>query len=239
MIRKKSLIFKIMVWVILSTQVFGSAYLHMTDSSEKNVGDLSKIEKEFYLAANKLLDDEKFDKVIESADRYIKNGPDSAIYHLFKGLALVLKYADSVLTKIPFVSKLKESNITEAVKEFEIARTLDPENEDKALSAIVLAYVVSDNREKAKAIFEPAIKKYPGSVHLKYVGIKYYEQMGKKSKSLACKNFVAKNNPQYNGKPVFGGVALVISIGTLAKILTTAIIISYIAGFKTGMKIEL
>ena len=55
-----------------------------------------------------------------------KKGPDSAIYHLFKDLALVLKYADSVFSKIPFVSKLKDSIITESVKEFEIARILDP-----------------------------------------------------------------------------------------------------------------
>ena len=108
------------VIIIFSFQVFGIAY-HPGDSPGKTGKNLSRAEKEFYSSAGKLIDEKEYDDVIESADKHIKNRPDSAIYHLFKGLALVLKYADSMLSKIPLVSKLKESNITEAVKEFEIA----------------------------------------------------------------------------------------------------------------------
>ena len=80
-----------------------------------------------------------------------------------------------------------KSNIKEAIKEFELARKLDPENEDRALAAIVLAYVVSNEIEKAQEIFEPAIKKYPGSIHLNYIGIKYYEMKEDKSRSMVCR----------------------------------------------------
>ena len=232
--RKKKSILTIVVLVLFITQVVGSANRQM-DSSEKKTGELDKKGKEFYLAANKLIDEKKFDEVITLSDEYIKNNPNNAMYHQFKGLALVLKYASSILSKIGF----GKSKIRDAVSEFQIAQNLDPENEDKALAAMVLAHVVSKEIEKAKEIFEPAIKKYPESIHLNYVGIKYYEMMKDKSNSMICRNFVAENNPEYNGRPVFGGVALVISVGTLVKVLTTAIIISYVAGFKTGWKMKI
>jgi tetratricopeptide (TPR) repeat protein len=231
---KRNSFLTVFVLVIFCIQVFCS-----TSPQDEKKG-LDEKEKEFYLAANKLIDEEEFADVIELADKYMSNDPDNAMYHQFKGLALVLNYADSTLAKIPLIKDLaSKSNIKKAVKEFELARKLDPENEDRALAAIVLAYVVTKDIDKAREIFEPAIKKYPGSIHLNYIGIKYYEMKEDKSRSMVCRNFVAENNPEYNGKPVFAGVALVITVGTLVKILTAAIIVSYIAGFKMGMKMDI
>jgi len=234
MILKRNSFLTVFVLVIFCIQVFCSS----VPKDEKK--GLNEKEKEFYLAANKSIDEKEFGDVIALSDEYMKNDPDNAMYHQFKGLALVLKYADSTLAKIPLIKALaSKSNLKEAIKEFELAQKLDPDNEDRALAAIVLAYVVSDDIEKAQEIFEPAIKKYPDSIHLNYIGIKYYEMKEDKSRSMVCQNFVAENNPEYNGKPVFAGVALVISVGTLVKVLTAAIIVSYITGFKMGLKMEI
>jgi tetratricopeptide (TPR) repeat protein len=229
-LRKNSFL-TVLVLVVFSTQVLLSA---CNNSPGKEQGELSEKEKEFYKIACKLIDEKEFADVIELSDKNIKKEPNNAMYHQFKGLALVLKYADST---IPFITC--KSCIKDAVQEFYKAKDLDPENEDKALAAIVLAYLVNKELDQAKEIFEPAIKKFPKSPHLNYVGIQYYEKISDKSNSMVCKNFVAENNPEYNGKPVFGGIALVISVGTLVKILTAAIIISYIKGFKTGMKADI
>jgi tetratricopeptide (TPR) repeat protein len=231
MISKKKSILTIAVLVLFSIQVIG--YSQMDSSGKKSV-ELNKVEKEFYVAANKLIDEEEFADAIELSDEYIRNDPTNAMYHQFKGLALVLKYADDILPLLTCKSCIKN-----AVQEFQIARTLDTVNEDRALAGVVLAYVVYKELDKAKEVFEPAIKKYPGSIYLNYVGIKYYEKTGDKSSSLMCKNFVAKNNPVYNGKPVFGGISLVITVATLVKVLTAAVIISFISGFKSGMKVKL
>jgi tetratricopeptide (TPR) repeat protein len=228
MIIRKNSVLTIVVLVLFSIQVFCSS----VPQDEKK--GLTEKEKEFYLAANKLIDEEEFADVIELADKYMNNDPDNAIYHQFKGLALVLKYADALAPWLTCKSCIKD-----AVQEFQIAIKLDPVNEDRAMAAMVLAYVVSKDIDKAREIFEPAIKKYPGSIHLNYIGIKYYEMKEDKSRSMVCRNFVAENNPEYDGKPVFAGVALVISVGTLVKILTAAIIVSYIAGFKMGMKMDI
>lgn len=231
--QKKKLLFKVIIWVLFCTQVIGTSILQASASPELKSKTLSKSEKEFCLKANKLIDEEEYEVTIKLAEEYIKDDPNNAMYHQFKGLALVLDYADSY---IPVFVRSK-APIEQAIKEFEISQKFDPENEDKALAAMVLAYVVSKQTDRANEIFEPAIKKYPQSIHLNYVGIKYYELTGSKSNSMVCKNFVSENNPEYNGKPVFAGVALVISMGTLIKILTTAIIVSYVAGFGSGAEI--
>jgi tetratricopeptide (TPR) repeat protein len=225
---KRNSLLTIIVLVIFSIQVFCSS----VPPDEKK--GLTEKEKEFYLAANKSIDEKKYDEVIKLSDKYIQNEPDNAMYHQFKGLALVLIYADALAPWLTCKSCIKD-----AVQEFQIAIKLDPVNEDRAMAAMVLAYVVSKDIDKAREIFEPAIKKYPGSIHLNYIGIKYYEMKEDKSRSMVCRNFVAENNPEYDGKPVFAGVALVISVGTLVKILTAAIIVSYIAGFKMGMKMDI
>jgi tetratricopeptide (TPR) repeat protein len=225
---KRNSLLTIIVLVIFSIQVFCSS----VPPDEKK--GLTEKEKEFYLAANKSIDEKKYDEVIKLSDKYIQNEPDNAMYHQFKGLALVLKYAASIA---PWLTC--RSCINNAVQEFQKAAERDHANKDRALAAMVLAYVVSKDIDKAREIFEPAIKDFPGSIHLNYVGIKYYEMKKDKSRSLLCKNFVAENNPEYNGKPVFGGLTITITVATLVKVLTAAIIVSYIAGFKMGMKMDI
>jgi hypothetical protein len=224
----------ILVLVLFSVQVVGAAYPRADDSPGKKPGEMSKAEKAFYQEAWKLIDGEKYKDVIELSNESIRNDPANAMYHQFKGMGLVLKYADDDLSLVTCGSCIKD-----AVQEFHIAAKLDPANEDRALAGVVLAHVVDNEIHKAGEVFEPVIKKYSGSIHLNYVGIKYYEMAGDKSSSLICKNFVAEKNPEYEGKPVFAGLTLIISVGTLVKMLTAAVIISYIAGFKSGMKMKM
>ena len=234
MIPKKKFVLTILILVFFSFQVIGAAYPQSNGSTGNKQGKLSKIEKTFYKKACKLIDEEEFDEVVELSEAYIRNDPANAMYHQFKGLALVLEYADS---KAPWITC--RSCIKDAVQEFHIAAKLDPANEDRALAAVVLAYVVYKEIDKAREVFVPAIKKYPDSIHLNYVGIKYYEMAGDKSGSMICKNFVSEKNPEYKGKPVFAGVTLLITVGTLVKVLTMAIIVSFVAGFRVGMKMKM
>lgn len=194
------------------------------DSQGKIVRKLTDREEEYFSKLNELLGKDKFEKVIELSNKYLEKDFDNAIYHQFKGLAYVYKYEKTLI----FPSK---SYIEKAVNEFQLAKELDSLNEDKATAGITLAYIASKDFNKAKDVFEPALKKYPKSIHLNYVGIKYYEKIDDKSMSLACSSFVAENNPQYNGKPVFIGIGVVLSLSALLKILTSAIVVGYVTGY--------
>jgi tetratricopeptide (TPR) repeat protein len=224
---------------VLCTQVIGAAYYSGASSEKLKSGEMKTIKKKFNRDARKLMDMKEFDQMLALSEKYIKKYPKEALFHQFKGLALVMRYADNKLTRSKATAwMVGESDIKKAISEFETARKLQPANEDKALAAKVLAYIVSNNMEKAASVYEPAIIKYPKSVHLKYVGIKYYDNKKLPALKAECEKFIKDTDPYYDGKPVFGGIGIAVSLWSLVKILTTAIITAYVAGFERGRRMR-
>lgn len=182
--------------------------------------------KEFLIQANQFLENKKYDELLVLANAQIEASPNTAMFHQFRGVTLLSKYEDAWSKNTP--------QLQEALASFEKAKELDPEQEDKALAGICLAHLVSKDLDKAAEIFEPALKKYPQSVHLNYVGIKYYELQDKGTDSQICMNFIKENDPAYNGKPVFVGALVGFAIKTVVEIFIAAIILSYSAGVFTS-----
>ncbi|MCH2043909.1 MAG: hypothetical protein MK212_07170 [Saprospiraceae bacterium] len=194
-----------------------------TQTTEQQTSDNHK---DFLIQANKLLENKKYDELLVLTEAQINASPKTAMFYQFKGVSLLSKYEEAWSKSTP--------QLQEALAAFEKAKELDPTQEDKALAGLSLAYLVSKDMDKASKVFEPALKKYPQSVHLNYVGIKYYELQDQNTDSQICMNFIKENDPAYNGKPVFVGALVGFAIKTVVEIFIAAIILSYSAGVFTS-----